>query len=294
MLAIERRVHKRIYLIAEPWALGGTQWGKGDIHGIFASTRWAVWNDEFRESARTFVTGCGDHHNRDLLMRAITGSNVEDGGWSLRPQQSINYISCHDGRTLADLVGGDKRRVFLGILLVLTAQGVPMLGEGSELMYSKKGHDNSYNRPDLNQIDWNNARQHQDLVTAVAKLIALRQRIPHFRYTTHLRQRSRNNGHWDIDWIFPTGYPHQDNCNAIGFIIRPPRSALVCLRRWRMLAVLLNGSGRGADFCLPKGRWKLVADGDRILVDERGVKGVPHAQGDYHVCAGTGVVLAPA
>ena len=235
MLAIDRRLPGRVYLVAEPWAAGGAQWGKGDMSGVFASTRWAVWNDDFREAARTFITGAGDYHGRDRLMCDIAGSHVRDGGWAIRPQQSVNYVSCHNGHTLADLVGGDKRRVFLGALLVLTSQGIPMLGEGTELLYSKQGHDNSYDRRDLNQIDWDNALLHQDLVTAVGKLIALRQRMPHFRYTTHLRKRHVHNRRWDIDWIFPTGHPHEDNQNAIGFVIRPPRSPFVWGRQRRRL-----------------------------------------------------------
>ena len=293
MLEIDRRLPKHVYLIAEPWALGGAHWGKGDLHGDFAETRWAVWNDDFREPGRTFVTGCGDHHNRDRLMCAIKGSHVEDGGWARRPQQSINYLSSHDGKTLADLVGGDKKRVFLAIMMVLTSQGIPMIGEGSELMHSKNGHGNSYDRPDLNQINWNDAREHNDLVEAVTRLIALRKQLPHFRYSRRLRQNTGGRQDWDIDWIYPTGYPHQDNVNAIGFAIRTPK-ATDWGRRWHPLLVLLNGSAIGADFHLPKGRWKVLVNGNELAVNVRGLPGVPHAHSDYHVHAGSGVILAPA
>ncbi|KPJ92967.1 MAG: hypothetical protein AMJ53_08300, partial [Gammaproteobacteria bacterium SG8_11] len=61
MLEIDRRLPKHVYLIAEPWALGGVQWGKGDLHRDLAETRWAVWNDDFREPGRTFLVGGGDH-----------------------------------------------------------------------------------------------------------------------------------------------------------------------------------------------------------------------------------------
>lgn len=294
MLEIDRRLPPHLYLIAEPWALGGSQWGKGDMHSLFADTRWAVWNDDFREPGKTFITGRGDQYNRDRLMRAIMGSHVDDGGWASRPQQSINYLTSHDGRTLADFVGGDKRRAFLGVLLVMTSQGVPMLGEGTELMHSKHGHDNSYDRPDLNCIDWRNAQTHADLVAAVAKLIALRKGVPHFRYTRRLAQRHQSNGDWDIDWIYPTGHPHHDNVNAIGYVIRAPREAPVWRRRWPMLVVLLNGSAAGVNFHLPEGEWKLIVDGDGLAVEERGIAGVPHAHTDYHVHGGTGVILAPA
>ena len=293
MLEIDRQLPKHVYLIAEPWALGGTQWGKGDMAHDFANTRWAVWNDDFREAATTFLMGKGDHHNRDRLMNAIRGNHVKHGGWALRPQQCINYLSSHDGLTLADFVKGDKKRAFLGLLMVLTSQGVPMLSEGSELMFSKKGHHNSYDRPDLNQINWNNARQHWDLVEAVTQLIALRKRYPHFRYTQQVRQRNGKNLLWDIDWIYPTGYPHRDNVNAIGFLLKPPPSWFRWRRHHDSLLILLNGSDLGADFSLPKGRWKLLVDGNAVVVKLNGISKVPPAQGSYYVHPGTGVVLAP-
>jgi len=292
MLEIDRRLPKHIYLIAEPWALGGAQWGKGDLAQVFASTRWSVWNDDFREPGRTFLMGKGDHHNRDRLMNAITGNHISQGGWAVRPQQCINYLSSHDGKTLADYVGNKKKRTFLGILMVLTAQGVPMLSEGSELMFSKKGHDNSYDRPDLNQIDWSNAEIHQDLVEAVAQLIALRKHFPHFHYTRDLRYRHGNRLLWDIDWIYPTGHPHHDNVNAIGYVLKPP-PAIYRLQRLRdSLIVLLNGSKKGANFHLPKGKWKMLVDGNSIIVNQNGINNVSPAQTDYYVHPGTGVVLA--
>jgi len=291
MLEIDRRLPKHIYLIAEPWALGGARWGKGDMAHDFIETRWAVWNDDFRESGKTFLMGGGNHHNRDRLMHAMTGNHIRHGGWAVRPQQRINYLSSHDGQTLADFLKGDKKRVFLGMLIVLTAQGIPMLSEGSELMFSKQGHDNSYDRPDLNQIDWSNAQIHQDLIEAVAELIALRKRLPHFNYTKHLRNRHSKTLLWDIDWIYPTGYPHNDNVNAIGFVLKPPPA---WYRWWRMrhsLIVLLNGSNKGADFHLPKGKWKMLADGNAIVVRQDGIHDVSPAQTDYYVHPGTGVVL---
>ncbi len=293
MLEIDRRLPKRIYLIAEPWALGGVQWGKGDMSRDFASTRWAIWNDDFREAGRAFIKGHGDSRNRDRLMCAIAGSHVNDGGWALRPQQSINYLSSHDGQTLADLMHGDTRRVFLGIMLVLTSQGVPMISEGTEMMFSKQGHHNTYDRPDLNQLDWRKANEHRDLVEAVAGLIRLRKRLPHFHYTRPLRKNITSD-RWDIDWIYPTGYPHHDNVNAIGYILRQPSRGLFWQRRHPPLAILLNGSSDWADFRLPKGKWKVLVDGCRLTVNESGLSNVPNASGNYSTHPGTGVILAAA
>jgi pullulanase len=291
MIEIDRRLPKHVYLISEPWALGGAQWGKGDMSDAFAATRWAVWNDDFRESGKTFLMGYGDRYNRDRLMRAIKGSHVDDGGWAQRPQQSINYLSSHDGKTLADLVEGNKQRLFLGVLMVLMSQGVPMLGEGTELMFSKQGHDNSYDRPDLNQIDWSNVHEHADLLDAVAGLIALRKSFANFRYPARLKQRHEHGNEWDIDWIYPTGFPHRDNPNAIGFVLRPPPFELGLPGHRRTLVILFNGSAVVADFCLPEGKWKLLVDGFHLAVNAQGLPGNLDIQGDCHVRPGTGVVL---
>jgi pullulanase len=294
MIEIDRQLPKRIYLIAEPWALSGAQWGKDAMSGTFAHTRWAIWNDDFRESGRTFILGHGDHHNRDRLMRAIVGSHVKDGGWALRPQQSINYLSCHDGKTLADIVAGDKRRAFLGIFLVLTSQGIPMLGEGSEMLYTKHGHDNTYDRPDLNQLDWRNADIHSDLVDAVGRLMTLRKQMNHFRYHSHVKVNNHKSDRWDIDWIYPTGYPHNDNVNAIAYIIRPPRRFSLWHKARKPLLILLNGSHEGANFQLPKGEWKVIVDGLQLKVKPFGLSVVPNAKGHYHLHPGTCAMLAPA
>jgi pullulanase len=293
MIEIDRYLPKRIYLIAEPWALSGAQWGKADMSGQFAHTRWAIWNDDFRESGRTFILGLGDHHNRDTVMRSIVGSHVNDGGWATRPQQSINYLSCHDGKTLADIVAGDKHRAFLGIFLVLTSQGIPMLGEGSEMLYTKHGHENSYNRPDLNQLDWRSADSHSDLVEAVEGLVTLRRQLSHFRYRGHLKVNDHTSDSWDIDWIFPTGYPHNDNVNAIAYIIRAPRRYVLWNLGRKPVVVLLNGSHSGVNFQLPKGEWKVIVDGLHLKVDPAGLSVVPNAKDHYHLHPGTCAMLAP-
>jgi pullulanase/glycogen debranching enzyme len=290
---IDRYLPKRIYLIAEPWALGGNQWGKAEMSREFANTRWAIWNDDFRESARTFIQGHGDYLNRDYLMRAIVGSHIMDGAWALRPQQSVNYLSSHDGRTLADLVGGNKHRVFLGIFLLLTSQGIPMLGEGSEMLYSKHGHENTYNRADLNQLDWGNAVHHSDLVEAVGRLVVLRKQFNHFHYRGHLKVNDHKSDRWDIDWIYPTGYPHNDNVNAIAYIIRPPKRHQLWHRKWHPLLILLNGSHSGVNFQLPKGEWKVLVDGLSFEVNPFGINRIPYAKGHYHLHAGACAMLSP-
>ncbi len=238
-------------------------------------------------------------------MTAITGSHEYDGGWASRPQQSVNYLSCHDGKTLADIVDGDVKRQFLGLLLILTSQGIPMIYEGSELMYSKQGEHNTYDRPDLNQIDWSLATEHDALIQATVGLIAVRQRFPHFKYQRHVRRRNGDDAAWDIDFIYPNGYPHEDNAGAIGFMLLPPDDSALGgpsgdhrqpkrarPRDLDPIVVLLNGSSQGADFSLPDGAWKTLVDGHNLQADPDGLEATI-AVAHYYVHPGTGVVLAP-
>jgi hypothetical protein len=100
-----------------------------------------------------------------------------------------------------------------------------MISEGTEFMHTKRvddvtydseGRPVTYNRPDLNQLDWRRAGNHADLTDAIGKLIALRKRLPHFKYRRALREGQ------DITWLYPRGYPHNDNVNALGYVLRPP------------------------------------------------------------------------
>jgi hypothetical protein len=119
----------------------------------------------------------------------------------------------------------------------------------------------------------------------------LRKSFANFRYPARLKQRHEHGNEWDIDWIYPTGFPHRDNPNAIGFVLRPPPFELGLPGHRHTLVILFNGSAVAADFCLPKGKWKLLVDGFHLAVNARGIPGNLDIQGDCHVRPGTGVVL---
>ncbi|HUS64931.1 MAG TPA: alpha-amylase family glycosyl hydrolase [Kofleriaceae bacterium] len=281
MREIARRLPKRTYLFSEPWALGPTKWSKGDLRDTFRDTRWAVWNDDFREPLRTFVTGkAATYKDRDKLKTAIRGAY----SWAARPQQAVNYFSVHDGKTQADVLDGDKVRQFSGIALTLFSQGVPMIAEGTEFMHSKGGAHNSYDDPSVNQLDYDRAKQHEDLTAATADMIALRRSLPHFKY----RQAPREGR--DIDWIHPTGYPHTDNVNALGYTLRAPQGAKTP-PGFDELVVLTNGSHGWANFKIPNGL-RVIADGVTTEVDIAGVRGRTITRGEYDLAPGATAVLA--
>ena len=81
------------------------------------------------------------------------------------------------------------------------------------------------------------------------------------------------------------------NCTKIDLMVRNTNDEFSALPVRRTLVILLNGSSIGADFYLPKGRWKLLVDGFHLAVNARGLPGNLDVRGDYHVHPGTGVVL---
>jgi isoamylase len=176
-------VLSRVKLIAEPWdvGLGGYQLGA-------FPPDWGEWNDRFRDTVRRFWKGEGSLTG-DLAAR-ITGSEDIFGGAGRRPWSSINFVTAHDGFTLADLVsyetkhneangesnrdGSDNNSSFNGgvegptddssvlalrarqqrnlLATLILAQGVPMLLAGDEMGNGQDGNNNAYCQD--NAIGW--------------------------------------------------------------------------------------------------------------------------------------------
>ena len=269
MRSIERALPKRVFLTAEPWAAewDRAKWGKGDL----GASRVALWNDDFRNAAWSFVGGNGG--NRDALMNAVAGSVRAYGkGWAQRPSQALNYIESHDELTVSDKLGNDKQRVFLANALLLTSQGIPMLGHGQEMMRSKKGIANAHNLDDeTSWIDWSKQKDNADLVDATGALLALRRRLPQFHYDRPLTDE-------DIQWLSP------GNERGLGYVLPghgPGKSETA--------AVLLNSDrSERVTFDLPPGRWNVIVDWETLKANEHGLR---TASGTYAVPPGCAVVL---
>jgi glycogen operon protein len=204
LAAIEQDpVLRPLKLIAEPWDVGpgGYQVGK-------FPPRWSEWNDAFRDDLRKFWRGDGGMIS--ALATRLAGSQPIFGKFG-RPTKSVNFITAHDGFTLADLVayrrkrneangehnrdGTDanhswnngvegptqdeqilalRRRDQRNLLATLfSARGLPMLAMGSESGHSQNGNNNAYAQDNLlTWIDWGTADT--KLIAFTKKLIALR------------------------------------------------------------------------------------------------------------------------
>ena len=245
-------------LTAEPWAADWqrNQWGKSD----FRNTRLAKWNDDYREKMRAFVDGNG---NRNDVMTVMAGSCF---WWTAKPAESLNYLEAHDGYTLNDLYHGDKKKTRLAAIVLLTAQGVPMIHAGQEFNRSKRGNHNSYDQDnDINYIDWTVKGKNRDIFDLYSGLIALRKKYPNFRHGVAL-----NSQH--VDWIQPA------NSKGLGMFLKGSDNLLV----------LLNGDPHNwVNFRLPiGGTWKVICDGEKV-----NDIGLYDAEGDYNVPPTTGVIL---
>jgi len=196
-------------LIAEAWDAGGLyQVGNFPDYG-----RWMEWNGKFRDAARRFLRG--DDNSVGEMIQRILGSPDLYQASGRKPFASVNFITCHDGFTLADLFayeqkrnlnngennrdGGDDnlswncgvdgptddpeinalrlRCAKNAVALLLVSQGVPMLYMGDEMGRTQAGNNNTYcHDTDWNWLDWELAEKNGGLVRFVRLMIDFRRR----------------------------------------------------------------------------------------------------------------------
>ncbi|MGC6455195.1 MAG: alpha-amylase family glycosyl hydrolase [Coraliomargaritaceae bacterium] len=148
-----------IILIAEPWSF------RGHIQDELRETGYASWNDGFRDGIASYVLGEG---NQEMIRYFLSGSQ----GTSRFAAQTINYTESHDDHCWLDRITEcadhngasptwlDARRTHLMASILFASLGVPMLSAGQDFMRSKQGVSNTYQRGDLNALDYNQRLLH--------------------------------------------------------------------------------------------------------------------------------------
>ena len=196
-----------IKLIAEAWDAGGLY-----QVGSFIGDNWKEWNGRFRDDVRSFFRG--DNGTVCRLASRLLASPDIYGHEEREPEQSINFVTCHDGFTLNDLVsysrkhnerndegnrdGTDtnlswncgvegptadpgieslrRRQVKNFLALSLLSLGTPMLMMGDEVRRTQEGNNNAYCQDNaISWFDWRLLTQHGDILRFVKLLIAARQ-----------------------------------------------------------------------------------------------------------------------
>ena len=209
----EELMHLR--LIAEPWdATGANALGRA-----FPGVSWQQWNGWFRDDVRRFVRG--DAGMVPALMRRLYGSDdlfPDDLIHAYRPPQSVNYVTCHDGFTLYDLVSYNEKRNWANghenrdgandsvswncgwegdehvpnevlalrkrqaknfVTLLMLANGTPMLRAGDEFLQTQGGNDNPYNQDNpTTWLNWDLLDANRDMFRFVKLAIAFRKAHP--------------------------------------------------------------------------------------------------------------------
>jgi glycogen operon protein len=227
----------RVKMIAEPWDCGpgGYQLGR-------FPPGWAEWNDQFRDTVRDYWRG--EAPPKGLAPR-LCGSPDVFNHRGRQPWASVNFITAHDGFTLADLVtyndkhneangednkdghshnrswnhgaeGPDvdepiralrKRQMKNMLATLLLSQGTPMLLAGDEFGRTQKGNNNAYCQDnEISWVDWEHGDREQRLINFVRKLTGLRHKYPVLRRARWLTGEFNEELEVkDVAWINATG-----------------------------------------------------------------------------------------
>lgn len=277
-------------LIAEAWDAGGLyQVGK------FIGYRWKEWNGQFRDDIRSFLRG--DDGTVPRVAERIVASPDLYGHQEREPEQSINFVTCHDGFTLNDLVsynvkhnlgnkennrdGSDhnlswnygiegptldervekvRRRQIKNFLVInLMALGVPMLLMGDEVRRTQAGNNNAYCQDsETSWLDWNLLEEHADFHRFVKRLIRLRLTLDIFKYD-HGISLTQLLRQAQIQWHgVALNKPDLElNSHSIAFSVRG---------RLELFYVILNAYWEALPFELPmipingEGVWRRIID----------------------------------
>ena len=228
-------VISRVKLIAEPWDVGEGGYQVGNF-----PPGWAEWNGKYRDSIRRFWRG--DSGLLPEVATRIAGSRDLYGPQGRQPHASINFVTSHDGFTLADLVSyndkhneangennqdGDphnlswncgvegattdagvlalRERQRRNLLLTLAlSQGVPMISGGDEVGRTQQGNNNAYcHDSSLSWTDWTPTLERQAFLEFAQQVFRLRASQPVLRHKKFLAGRTA--GRTDVLWLRPDG-----------------------------------------------------------------------------------------
>jgi glycogen operon protein len=236
-------VLSQVKLIAEPWDLGQGGYQVGNF-----PVGWTEWNGKYRDVMRRFWKGDGGAAGEFATRLSGSSDLYEQSG--RRPYASVNFITCHDGFTMEDLVSynhkhneangdggadgsdenyswncgaegptdeasitalrGRQKRNFLATILL--SQGVPMIRAGDEIGCTQNGNNNAYCQDnEISWIDWELTEDKKRLLQFVQRLIRLRREQPVFRRRKFFQGRLiRGSGVKDITWIDVNGQEMTD------------------------------------------------------------------------------------
>lgn len=278
-------VLSRVKLIAEPWDLGPG----GYRLGAFPAP-WREWNDRYRDAVRRFF--CNQAPVSGEFATRVAGSSDLFAAGHRTPSESVNYVTCHDGFTLEDLVsyttkrndangeqGRDgpsvnystncgtegptneagtlacRKRLKQSLLTTLfVSQGVPILHGGDEIGRTQRGNNNAYCQDnEISWYDWTLGSREKEMFEFVCTLIAFRKAHRGLCRDHFLTGRKGSDGTRDVVWWHPDG--REMNSSDWSHAL----AFAMWLAAPDMLLVCFNSLGRAQSFTLPQlktgGEW---------------------------------------
>lgn len=220
-------------IIAEPWDCVGLY----QLGGFPGGSRWSEWNGRFRDDIRRFIRG--DENVSTAAATRVAGSSDCYNHNGRTPLASINFVTCHDGFTLNDLVsynskhneengengrdGSDdnlsynhgfegvcenpkiellrERKIKNFFLYLFASQGVPMMLYGDEIRRTQNGNNNAYCQDnELAWMNWNLLEKNRGMYRFVKTLIALRRANPVFSRASFFHDSSESGVTPEISW----------------------------------------------------------------------------------------------
>jgi isoamylase len=283
----EDPILKDVKIIAEAWDAAGAY----EV-GSFSERRWAEWNGQYRDDVRRFWRG--DDGMLGLFASRICGSADIYTKSGKGPDGSINFVTCHDGFTLHDLVsyrdkhneangesnrdgtnnnlsenyGAEGETTDAGIealrkgqiknflLTLFISRGVPMMLGGDEFRRTQGGNNNAYCQDnETSWHDWRCLKQHGDIFRFTRAMIAFRRAHP-------ILSKEQFYTDAEIHWFGPQGrFPNWAD---------PKEKHFACLiheDRQRALCLMFNAGADAVDFGLPPvppgARWHVAVDTSR-------------------------------
>jgi isoamylase len=288
----EDPILRDVRIIAEAWDAAGAY----EV-GSFSDRRWAEWNGQYRDDVRRFWRG--DDGMLGLFASRICGSADIYAKSGKGPEGSINFITCHDGFTLNDLVsysckhneangennhdGTDynfsehygaegetadagiesvrRRQIKNFLLTLLISRGVPMLLGGDEFRRTQGGNNNAYCQDnETSWYDWNCLEQNRDIFRFTRGMIA-------FRCAHPILSKEQFYTDAEIHWFGPQG--------GLPKWADPKDKQFACLIHedgQRALYLMFNAGTDAVDFFLPPippgAGWHLAADTSREALQD--------------------------
>jgi isoamylase len=220
-------------LIAEPWDAAGLY----QVGNFPFGRRWSEWNGRYRDDVRRFWRGDAGCVG-PLASRLCGSSDLYERGARL-PRHSVNFVTCHDGFTLHDLVSYDekhneangesnrdgadanyswncgaegptddpevlalRRRQAKNLMTtLLLSQGVPMILAGDEFLRTQRGNNNAWCQDnETSWVDWGLARENAEFLRFVRELVWLRRRHPVLRRPRYFTGEFRKGETRAGDW----------------------------------------------------------------------------------------------